>query len=237
MTISAKTKGRFLCFAAVATLAVFVNNASAADSQSDGAERVINSYIDRSFAKDLNGTLNLFEVSLDTYYHVNGIFYFTVDKNQAVFQVASARNYGDGWLAVRQGFADYFTTLVEALSVKTVVRTEGQGMNAPLDGGDKIQGETSYAILAKFIVDAQGHTGYAIVHGLDQFRIKHNKINNVNNLEKTVFLTQQESDYLDSLTSRAAKINWGRQRTCELKNSVFATIDIEKRYDLALPCR
>ncbi len=88
-----------------------------------------------SFGKDLNGTLKLFEVSLDTDFHVNGIFYGTVDKNQGVFQTASAKYYVDGWVGVRQGFADYFASLFEALPVEAVVRTEGHGMNVTVQVG------------------------------------------------------------------------------------------------------
>lgn len=201
----------------------------------NGPAEIMNLYIENSFAKNLQGTVDLFENSPQTFFHINGIYYFTVDKDQSVFQIVPDKNYIDGWNNIHDGFEAYFGSLVEALSVKTITRTKGQGMSAPLDGGDKIDGETNYVILAKFYVDNEGNTGYGIVHGLDQFRIKHDRITNINNVEKTVFMTPEESAYVDTLTTNA-KLQWGLNRACELKNSVFASIDVEKRYDIELNC-
>jgi hypothetical protein len=200
------------------------------------AEDIMNQYVQNTFAKNVDGTMALFENRADTYFHINGVLYFTVDKDQSLFQIAPDKNYIDGWNNIHDGFANYFAGLIDVLSIKIVTRTKGQGMNAPLDGGDKIDGETNYVLLAKFYVDNEGHTGYGIVHGLDQFRIKHERISNINNVEKTVFLTPDESAHLDTLTTNA-KLQWGLNRTCELKNSVFASIDVEKRYDVELNCQ
>ena len=201
-----------------------------------GAQDIMDQYVQRTLAKDLQGTMDLFEDSANTYFHINGILYFTVDNDQSLFQIAAGKNDVDGWSSIQQGFSDYFAVLVEALPVQIVTRTEGQGLKAPLDGRGKIDGETNYLLLAKFYVDDQGHTGYGIVHGLDQFRIKHGRIANINNLEKSVFLSADESAYLDTLTI-PAKQQWARQRTCELAASVFSSIDVEKRFDIGLPCQ
>lgn len=210
--------------------------AAAADGKPKTTLDVIQAYEERSFARDLDGTTSLFANDEDVYFHINNIHYFTIDADQDIFQIVNARSYIDGWDGIHQGFSDYFDFLVQALDVRTTTRTSGPGMGAPLDGGAAIDGETNYLILARFYLDAEGTTGWAIVHGLDQFRVKHHKITNINNIEKTVFLTTQESAGLDAMASDAARIAWARDRTCELVNSVFATIDAEKRDDIGLAC-
>jgi hypothetical protein len=201
----------------------------------NNAAAVINSYITNAYAKNLDGVTAVFANSPSTYFHINGIYYFTVDSGQSVFQIASDHLYADGWTSIYSGFANYFSSLVTALSVKTIVRT--QDLSDPIDGGDKLDGETNYVILAKFILDSQGSTGWAIVHGLDQFRIKNGHISNINNFEKDVFLSAQESAALDSMPSDAARIGWAQARACQLYNSVYTSIDQEKRWPIGLNCQ
>jgi hypothetical protein len=194
-------------------------------------ESIMKSYAENAYAQDVPATLAVFENSPSTYFHINGIFYFTIDRQQEIYQISDGSLYGDGWDDLYSKFETYMAGLDKALSVKTTYRTNGQGMFAPLDGGDKIDGETNYVILAKF-----SGVGYAIVHGVDQFRIKNNKIANIVNMEKTVFLTPDESIELDALPTDDDQISWAVHRTCELKKSVFRTADMEKRYDIELDC-